>query len=130
MIGIDSSVLIDILRNKETAAKIHDYADEDFCTSEIVIYEILYGIYASRTGNERKLKEFMAVLDTFTHIFPVNRKVSLRAAQIAGKLSREGKTISHTDTLIAGSLLVNGCTKFMTANIKDFERIKELELIR
>lgn len=39
MIGVDTSVIIDILRNKASAAKLQEYADEELCTSEIAVYE-------------------------------------------------------------------------------------------
>ena len=130
MIGIDSNILINILRNKTFAIRLEKYSAEDLCTSEIVVYEILFGVFASQQFSEQKLREFYAVLDTFTHIFPIDRKVSLYAAKIAGRLSKSGQTIEHSDALIAGSLLANGCNKFITENVKDFERIKELEIIK
>ncbi len=130
MLGVDSSVLIDVLRNKAVASKLQEYSAENLCTSEIVAYEILYGLYASKQFSEQRLKEFEAVLDSFTHVFPLERGASVLAAQIAGKLSRLGQTIEHSDALIAGTLLANGCRKFLTKNIKDFERIRELEVVK
>ncbi len=129
MIGIDSNILIDLLRRKESFLKLNKYEAEDFCTSEIVVYEILYGIYAAHYDSDKKLKEFNAILDTFSYIFPIDSKASQKAAEIAGKLSRSGQTISHTDALIAGSLLANGCMNFITKNKKDFEKIKELKIL-
>ena len=131
MIGIDSSVLIDMLRNKLPERSLRELSKEDqLCTSEIVVYEVLCGIYSAQHSTEQRLKEFTAMLDSFTFIFPVERATSIRAAQIAGKLLKSGQTIEHTDSLIAGSLLANGCKRFITKNVKDFERIKELELIK
>ncbi len=129
MMGIDTNILISIFRKKENAAILEKFASDDMCTSEIVIYELLYGIFASQTNKDARLKEFNALLDTFAYIFPIDRKASTKAAEIAGKLSREGKSISHTDALIAGSLLANGCNKFLTYNKKEFENIQGLELL-
>lgn len=129
MIGVDSSVLIDILRGKSSAGKLQHYSEGGLCTSEIVVYEILYGLYASNQFSHEKVGEFEAVIDTFDYVFPVERNASVIAAKIAGRLSKQGQTIQHSDALIAGSLLANGCKKFMTKNKKDFERVKELELI-
>ncbi len=129
MIGIDSNVLIDVLRNKSSISKLKDLPPEEMCTSEIVVYEIFYGIFASREFGEQQAKQFEAILDVFTHIFPIERKASVKAAMIAGKLSKSGNTIQHTDALIAGSMLANGCSRFLTRNVKDFERIKELDVV-
>jgi predicted nucleic acid-binding protein len=130
MIGIDSNILINVLRNKDVIAKLKMYANEDLCTSEIVVYEIFYGLYAAQHFNENRINEFYAILDTFTHIFPIDRRASVYAAKIAGNLSKTGNTIDHRDALIAGSLIVNGCNKFITENVKDFEKIKELEIVK
>ena len=79
--------------------------------------------------DKKRLKEFNVLLDTFAYIFPIDRKASTKAAEIAGKLSRDGKSIGHTDALIAGSLLANGCNKFLTNNKKEFENIPGLEVL-
>lgn len=130
MLGIDSNILIDILRNRAAGVKLKEYEKEDLCTSEIVVYEILYGFYASQYFSNQKREEFEAILDTFTYIFPIDRRASFHAAQIAGILSKQGQTIEHSDALIAGSLLANGCKRFLTKNVKDFERISGLEIVR
>lgn len=131
MIGVDSSTVIDLLRNKLSASSLNELSKDDrLCTSEVVVYEVLCGIYSAQHSAEQRLKEFAAILDSFTFIFPVERATSIKAAQLAGKLSKSGQTIGHTDALIAGSLLANGCKRFITKNVKDFERIKELELVK
>lgn len=129
MLGVDSSILVDVLRKRD-AARLDKLSAEELCTSEIVVYELLYGIYANKQFSEQKLRELEAVLDTFTYIFQIERKTAIMAAQIAGRLSKAGQTIEDADALIAGSLLANGCTRFITKNTKDFERIKELELVK
>jgi predicted nucleic acid-binding protein len=130
MIGIDSNILINILRNKDFTFRLKEHINEDLCTSEIVVYEILYGLHAAHNISEKRFGEFYALLDSFTHIFPIDRRASMYAARIAGNLSKSGQTIEHRDALIAGSLIASGCKKFITENIKDFERIRELEIVR
>ncbi len=129
MIGIDSSVLIDVLRNKSSIDKLKSYYNELLCTSEIVVYEICYGFYASSQDTYERLMELESVLDVFVHIFPVDRKASVKSAQIGGRLARAGKMIEHRDVLIAGCLLANGCDKILTKNAKDFKRISGLKVI-
>jgi len=129
MIGIDSSILIDILRNPDKAHILDQYQGEELCTSEIVVYEILYGVYASQHASIRRIEQFEAVLGTFAHVFPVDGRASRRAAQIAGHLARKGQMIEHRDALIAGCLLAHGCSQFLTKNRKDFDKISGLHVL-
>jgi len=129
MIGIDSSIIIDILRNNQASIKkLSELPSDELCTSEAVVYEILFGIFASK-HMEQRLKQFKALLDSFSYVFEINRKASLKSAEINGKLSASGKMIGHTDALIAGSLLANGCKKFVTKNVKEFKNIAGLDVI-
>jgi predicted nucleic acid-binding protein len=129
VIGLDSSIFVDLLRNKIPAEAIRKHADEGLCTSEIVVYEIIYGLYASTSFSERKLRQFEALLDCLVGVFAIDRKASIKAAQIGGELSKRGERIGHTDALIAGSLMANGCMKFITGNSKEFEKISGLNVI-
>ena len=129
MIGVDSSILVDLLRGKLATGKLGRFLEEGLCTSEIVVYEILYGVYKAEHFSEKQLEECEAMIDAFSYVFPIGRTASMMAAKIAGKLAKAGQTIQHSDSLIAGSLLANGCQKIITKNVKDFERIKELEVI-
>lgn len=130
MIGIDSNIIINILRDKKFAFEMQNYLKEEIYTSEIVVYEILYGLFASEQITDQKTKELEDFIDSFTYIFPVDRKASVYAAKLGGRLSKEGKIIGDNDILIAGTLLANGCKRFITKNIKDFSKIKELEIIK
>ena len=129
MIGVDSDVMIDVLKNNQNVIrKLSELPPDELCTSEIVVYEVLYGIFASQNP-EPRLKQFKALLDTFAYVFPVDRKSSLKSAEIAAKLTKSGKMTGHQDALIAGSLMANGCKKFVTGNAKNFRNISELEVI-
>ena len=129
MIGIDSNIIIDVLKDKQDSIrKLSEFSPDEMCTSEVVIYEILCGIFTLRDP-ETRLKQFKALIDTFAYVFPVDRKASLKSAEIAAKLANVGKMTEHQDALIAGSLVANGCRKFVTKNVKDFKNIGELEVI-
>jgi predicted nucleic acid-binding protein len=129
VIGLDSSIFVGLLRNKIPAEAIRKHANEGLCTSEIVVYEIIYGLYASSNFSEKKLWQFEALLDGLVGVFAIDRKASIKAAQIGGELSKRGERIGHTDALIAGSLMANGCTKLVTGNSKEFEKIKGLSVL-
>ena len=128
MIGIDSSILIDVLRGDVSLERLQKYSD--LCTSEVVVYEVSCGLYSSRNFHEKKIAQFEAILDTFTYVFPIDRRATLQAARIAGELLRTGRMIGHCDALIAGSFLANGCRKILTRNVSDFQRVQGLEVLR
>lgn len=130
MIGVDSSVLIDVFNRRNSSKKFDDYLSEGIVTSEIVVYEVMCGPYAMKRDVEKRFFEAAAVWDSFSAIFEVDRRASLRAAQIMGTLLKSGQQIEHTDVLIAGSLLANGCRQILTNNVKDFARIRDLEVIK
>ncbi len=129
MIGVDSSIIIDILRKRINLEKLQKFSEEDLWTTETVVYELLYGIYFAGEKIVEKEQHIAAILDTFTYVLPFDRKSAAKAAHIGGNLARTGQMLDHNDTLIAGSLLAHGCTKFLTKNKRDFERIKELEVL-
>ena len=129
MIGVDTSIIIDILRKHIVLEKLQNYTHEDLWTSEVVAYELLYGAYASKEMTAEKIKYAEAILDTFITIVPINRKAVIEAAKIGGRLTKQGQMIDHMDILIAGGLLAHGCKKFLTKDKQDFERIKELDVL-
>ncbi|MBI2138632.1 type II toxin-antitoxin system VapC family toxin [Candidatus Woesearchaeota archaeon] len=131
MIGVDSNIIIDILRDAHAQERFPSLAkdDADICTSEIVVYEVLYGIYKAVPLPSRALARFNDILDTFSYIFPIDRAASVTAAKIGGALSQIGKTIEHRDALIAGSLLAKGCSHFLTRNTDDFKNIKGMHVV-
>lgn len=129
MLGIDTNIVIQILRSRESVEKLQLLHTEDLCTCEVVVYELLYGVHKARLFSAQRLKEIEAILDTFVYIFPLDRRASLLAAEIAGELTKSGRMIEHRDAMIAGCLLANGCKKLLTQNTKDFENIPQLRLV-
>ena len=52
-----------------------------------------------------------------------------KAAEIAAELAKKGLSIGHFDSLIAGSMLRNGCQSIVTSNVKDFGKIKGINCV-
>ena len=129
MICLDSSVIVDFLRNNEKAIDfITNLRSEDVATTVINVYELESGIWAMKNENYAmrldNLNKFLSKikllqLDTYS----VNQ-----SAKIFGELSRGGKIIEDLDILIAGVCLVNNCDTIITENIKHFSRIKGLKV--
>jgi len=95
-------------------------------TTEVNVYETSIGLQkAVPEGNGRR--EFEAMVSRLI-VLPLDRKASLKAAEIASFLLRTGKMIDHLDCLTAGILLTNGYDILLTRNISHFSRIPGLKV--
>ncbi len=129
MKGVDSTFLIDVLRNRKEAVFKSIELDRAplVFTTEANVYEIISGIYQHKINREKALHDFDLLLSKLT-VLPLDRKASIKAGQISGKLSQEGKMIDDIDCIVAGIFLTNGCSTIITRNIKHFERINEIKV--
>ena len=53
-----------------------------------------------------------------------------KAAEIYDSLDSKGLRIDDNDVLICGIMLTNGIKKILTKNVKHFEKIKEIEILK
>ncbi|HLD05782.1 MAG TPA: type II toxin-antitoxin system VapC family toxin [Candidatus Nanoarchaeia archaeon] len=127
--ALDTTFLIDLLRNnpaaKELAIKI---SKEHICTTQVNVYELLFGFYSSKPENLDKLIERSHILLDRLTILPLTNPAIEQSAKIGGSLNRKGWRIDHTDCLIAGTLLANDCTTLVTRNTEHFKRIPGLKV--
>ena len=134
MIFLDTSACIDYLNgNKELKKVIEDQEDLIHITS-ITIYEMNIGFERTkRKITEQRYKqlykpwlEFISSME----IFALGYKEAERAAEIYDTLESQGQTIDDNDILIAGIMLTNGIKQIITKNVKHFERIEDIEIIK
>jgi tRNA(fMet)-specific endonuclease VapC len=125
MICIDSSCVIDFLRGDKNARDVIFKYKEDIVTTEITIFEVFLGVYLSNKKNEENILEsFFDSLDVLNI-----GGWGDRAAKIFANLSEKGSIIEQNDCLIVATMLVNGCNKILTKNVKHFSRIEGIEVI-
>jgi len=129
MKGIDTTFLIDILRNDKGAVVKGIELDKEplVFTTEANVYEIASGVWQQKINKEKALHDIEVLLDKLT-VLPLDHKGAIRAGQIAGTLSRQGKMIDDIDCLAAGILLTNGCSTIISRNVKHFRRIEGLDV--
>ena len=117
---LDTDISIEILKNTAKASKLLDLTkDSEVYITTISIFELLL-----RETNLDAIEKFLlrtAVLD-FSELS------ARKAAEIFKNLKRKGQIIPLRDLLIASTAIANNCT-LATLNTKDFENIKELELL-
>ncbi len=134
MILLDTSSCIDYLSgNKELRKVIEDQEDLIHITS-ITVYEMNIGFERTkRKITEQRYKqlykpwlEFISSME----IFGLGYKEAERAAEIYDTLESQGQRIYDNDILIAGIMLTNGIKQLITKNVKHFEKIEDIEIIK
>jgi len=128
--AVDTTFLIDLLRGDDEAVAMAEKLDEEgaVATTVVNVFELVYGIYASRGGARKRRMAQAEALFNRLEVFPLDYKGALTAAHILGELARLGKTVNVLDGLIAGILLANRCETIVTRNVRDFSRISGLRI--
>jgi len=125
MILLDSSILIELFRKQDKAKtlfyKLSQTSDE-LCISSITHYEI--GI-----GNRKSHSEYWDSLCENLRIIPFDKACSNSAISIYLELLKANKMIDLADILI-GATAVTYSIPIATLNVKHFDRIKGLEIIK
>lgn len=121
---LDTTLLIDFLRGKNSAVKfMQDYSGgEALFTTEVNVFELFVGVYAGSEHAEKHAERVTALLEKLT-ILPLERRATIQAAKIAGRLLKQGQRVEDSDILIAGIALSNGVLEIATRKKEHFERI-------
>jgi tRNA(fMet)-specific endonuclease VapC len=125
MILLDSSVLIELFRKKDkrntlfyTLSQLHS----DLCISSITYYEV--GI-----GNRKTHEEYWETLCESFSVLPFDRACSVTAISIYHELLKTSNMIDLADLLIGATALTHNIP-IATLNIKHFERLKKLVILK
>ena len=120
-ITVDSSFIIDVLRNDRGAAaksvQMAGTPDSKFLTTP-VIYEITAGLL--HTGSRTEAAAFRTLASRFT-VLPFDEPSAIRAAEVRAELLRLGRTKGHVDVMIAG-IAAQGGHSLVTRD-RDFQQI-------
>jgi len=127
MKGLDTTVLIDGLRKDPGLAKRLEALElEALVTTEVNAFETLLGIHFKGGPHlPQRLEAARRVLQDLI-VLPLERGGAERAAQVAGELARQGRSINTGDALTAGILLDHGIATLVTRDVQHFERIPGL----
>lgn len=125
---LDTTFFIDFLREKEEAVIfLQKNQHLQLYTTEINVFELSVGIYLSRKNPQKHLELISAMLARMT-VLPLERKATLKAGELAASAMKNGKTVGHTDSLIAGIALANGIKQIVTQNKAHFELFSDLKV--
>lgn len=127
---LDSTFLIDLLKGNMGAVKKSKELDNELesFTTEINVFEILYGIFRNKAiDNEKEFQNAKKLFDRL-NILPLKGKATIKSARIAGELTLRGLTIDPHDCITSGICLTNGVSTIVTKNKAHFSRIKGLNV--
>ena len=134
MILLDTSACIDYLKGNKDLKKVIDKQDDLIHITAITVYEMNIGFKRTkRKISEQRYKQlYKPWLDFISsmEIFSLGFKEAVKAAEIYDRLEAQGQRIDDNDILIAGIMLTNGVKKLITRNIKHFEQIEGIEIIK
>ena len=93
------------------------------CTSDVVLYELLYGAERSARPAEtrREVERFVARLS----VLPFDGDAAAHTAEIRASLERRGGVIGPYDLMIAGQARSRGLV-VVTGNLGEFGRVEGL----
>ncbi|MFX1503175.1 MAG: type II toxin-antitoxin system VapC family toxin [Promethearchaeota archaeon] len=134
MIFLDTTACIDYLSGNREIKKTIDEQDDLIHISVITVYEMNIGFERTkRKISEQRYKQlYRPWLDFISgmEIFSLGFKEAEKAAEIYDQLESKGQKIDDNDILIAGIMLTNGIKQLITRNIKHFERIEGIDIIK
>lgn len=123
-IVIDTSVIIDHLRQAKKTATLLQTVLEDTTTEFIISVNVIQELFAGQSSKRAESKdEIRKILGLFRIV-----DVTSEIAEQAGRIMRDTKPgVQFADSAIAATAILNGA-KLYTLNSKDFQGIDKLEL--
>ena len=122
---LDTNICIHLFRGKfNLIEKFQQLHIEDCAISEITLAELIFG--AENSPNPKKNNK---IIDTFSEqvkVLPIFNSIPTYAKEKV-RLRKQGIMISDFDLLIGSTAIANDLI-MITENIKEFERISNIEI--
>jgi len=128
MIGLDTTVLIDLFKNDERVISLLASIEETIFLNEIVYLELLIGLDPKNKMHNDEESFYENLFSSFP-VLSLNVIAIKKAREVLWELKKEGKEIAPFDCTIAGIYLANGISTIITKNKNHFERIKGLQVL-
>ena len=128
MICLDSCFVIDLLKGRPEAVDAAKEHVAESVTTEIVRFEVLYGVLKRKAIDEKEAKAARDLFSTLD-VLPFDEGCGERAAHVLAELKKQGRIVEVADCQIAATALENGCSRILTRNEGHFSRIPETEVV-
>ncbi len=125
---LDTSFIIDLMRNEQKAvAKLQELIKrgEPQLVTSLTIFELFSGLVRCKKPSEEKEKILKVLAGQL--VLNLDEQSAKISGEIDGNLIKEGNMLEPIDCMIAGIALAKK-DKVLTRNVKDFSRIKSLEI--
>lgn len=124
---LDTNACIGIINNKPITLrqKLLQIAVEDVAISQIVLYELEYGV--GRSQHQQRNRDNLNQFLKYIQVLDWSTEQSQEAALVRCELMQLGQPIGHYDTLIAAHARSLKAT-LVTQNTREFEKVQGLLL--
>ncbi len=125
---LDTSFVIDLMNGDESAVqkfKTLSNKGETQIITALTIFELFSGLARSKKAEAEKSKIISALQGQI--VIHLDNDSAEKGGELHGNLAKEGKTIGVIDAMISGIALIKK-EKVLTRNVKDFSRVKGLEI--
>lgn len=121
---IETSIIIDYLRGKESTVALVDSLEGNLASSYISLAELYEGLYriTNRKVQEDAVRTFFVSLD---NIYGVNLEVALEFGRLRANLKSKGTIIEDLDLFIAATCIAYDLI-LVTDNKKHFSHVPGL----
>ena len=125
---LDTSLLIDLTRNRENAVRAVTAAEGvGAVTTEINAFELYAGAHEGGRPVPRDMEAVDRILRRID-VLPLTRRATLRGSEIASQLRFRGQDIGALDVLTAAIALAHGVDTIVTDDVDHFRRIPGLRV--
>lgn len=127
MVVFDTSLIIDYLRRKKGEKTPFEKIIEKLKRNELSVpvlslQELYQGKSMDKEGEEIRIQKILLPFNVLAY--------SVEIAKKAGKIVRDSNnSVAFVDAAIAATAIINGA-QLATLNLKDFEKIKGLEIYK
>jgi predicted nucleic acid-binding protein len=109
---------------------VHSTGDQDAALSSVGLTEIVHGIYRASSPQIRSRREwFLNELLADLTVYPYTKETAMLAGKLDGEQQSNGVVIPFADLLI-GATALGLSFSVLTANVRHFERIPGLTVVR
>lgn len=122
---IDASVVIDHLRKAREEKSLLEVTVENTDIEPLISVAVIQELFAGQSSKDKEPEEKIRKVLHLLNMIAVTSEI----AELAGQIMRDTKPpVQFADAQIAATAILNGAA-LLTFNKKDFQEIKDLELI-
>ena len=127
MFVLDTNTVIYFFKGEgQVSSNLLSTPPSDIAIPSVVLYELEYGV--AKSAYPKRSKEQLASFIVHIEILPFGLRDAQVAAEIRADLEKMGQPIGAYDVLI-GATALSGSHTLVTHNIREFKRIRNLNII-